>query len=110
MKQYVVDQLLPQDYEKLRSHFEDRYGHPQLDTIFWVPLDPGAFTPLQRRHLGCQPFFLAVDLQPDRLVCELLVRTKKKMRCGCMGYATASQRDWFMQVIDDILDRLNIKV
>jgi hypothetical protein len=30
------------------------------------------------------------------------------MRCECMGYATAGQRAWLIEKIDDILQRLHI--
>ena len=49
-----------------------------------------------------------VDLDENRLACELLVRTKSRMRCDCISYATEVQRNWIVALIDDIFNQLNI--
>jgi hypothetical protein len=110
MKQYVVDQLAPDDCQKLRSHFEENFGKPAFESIFWLPIDRFALSEIQQKHTDCQPYFVAVDLQPGQLVCELLVRTKNKMRCDCMGYATELQRNGIIDLIDSLLDELGIRV
>ena len=109
MRQYVVDQLTPDDYRKLRSHFEETYGKPDFETLFWLPIETFSMSEIQQTHIDCQPYFVAVDLQEDQLVCELLVRTKNKMRCDCMGYATELQRNTIIDLIDSLLDELGIR-
>jgi len=42
------------------------------------------------------------------LACELLVRTKNRMRCDCIQYATANQRNWLIELIDNMFSRLEI--
>ena len=110
MRQYVVDQLSGDDFKQLREYLEKKYGEPQFDSIFWLPVDPLALSPVQLAHEQCQPFFTAIELQGGQLVCELLVRTKHKMRCECMGYATEKQRNAMINLIDGILDELEITV
>ena len=50
------------------------------------------------------------DLQEDRIACELLVRAEQVIRCSCIGYATAAQRNWLIDCIDAILEKLDISV
>ena len=110
MKQYVVDQLTPEDFQKLRSHFEEIFGEPDFDSLFWLPIEKLPLSEVQQKHIDCQPHFVAVDLQEGQLVCELLIRTKNKMRCDCMGYATEPQRNGIIDLIDNLLDELGIRV
>jgi hypothetical protein len=108
MKQYVIDQIRPEDQARLKVLLETELGPPAIGGIYWLPLDASILTETQAAHKDCQPFYVAVDLEADRLVCELLVRTCSRMRCECMGYATAGQRAWLIEKIDDILQRLHI--
>ena len=110
MKQYVVDQLNHDDFQKLRSHLEENYGKPEFESIFWLPIEKSSLNEVQQTHVNCHPFFVAVDLQETQLVCELLVRTKNKIRCECMGYATEQQRNGIIELIDSILDKLGINI
>jgi hypothetical protein len=110
MKQYVVDQLRFGDHEKLRKFLDQAYGEASMGEIYWIPIDPGLLTPLQREHTDCQPFFLAVELRPEAMSTELLVRTRSRVRCACIAYATERQRAWALDLIDGILERLEISV
>lgn len=110
MKQYVVDQLSEDDYSKLRTYLEKSYGEPDFDSIFWLPIDQLTWSQVQAAHSECQPFYTVIELQTEKLVCELLVRTKNKMRCECMGYANEQQRNAVVDLIDDMLDQLEITI
>jgi hypothetical protein len=110
MKQYVIDELRYPDYEKLKSHLDIHYQPGVLPEIYWVPIEPELLSDVQRRHVDCQPFYLALELEESRLTCELLVRSRQRLRCSCIGYATTAQRNWLLGVIDDTLDALEIKV
>jgi hypothetical protein len=110
MKQYVIDELRPNDYEKLKSSLEERFGPPDLGGVYWIPLEPKHFSDRQSSHGDCQPFYFAVELQERSLACELLVRTRERVRCSCMAYASRPQRNWILQVIDDLFDALDINV
>ena len=110
MKQYVIDQIRPEDRERLQTELEERFGQPDLGGIYWLPLDGERLNPLQAAHQNCQPLCVALELCSDRLVCELLIRTRQRMRCDCMGYADNRQRGWIMDTLDNILDDLDIKI
>jgi hypothetical protein len=109
MKQYVIDELRPADYDKLNAYLNDTYGPACLGGIYWVPLDPGRLTDVQKQHAECQPFYVAIELDRNHLACELLVRTKNRVRCGCIEYATGNQRTYLIEMIDHIFNHLEIK-
>lgn len=111
MKQYVVDQLRPTDYEKLKGYMDNAYGENRMmEGVWWIPLDPEHENAVQREHPQCSPFVFAVELSPDKLACELLIRTLNRMRCDCMGYADDVQTLVIIRFLDRILDELSIKV
>ena len=109
MKQYVIDELRPADYKTLKNYLDERYGSPVMDGIYWIPVEAEMLTDIQSEHVECRPQFFAVDLDDNRLACELLVRSKNRMRCDCIHYATENQRNWLIGLIDDIFERLHIK-
>jgi hypothetical protein len=81
MKQYVIDELRPKDYQMIKSFMDEKFGSSNVDGVYWIEL----------------------------IAFELLVRTKNRMRCSCMGYATENQRNWLIRVADAIFDKLGIK-
>ncbi len=109
MKQYVIDELRPTDYEMLKSFLDERFGPPDLGGVYWIPLEQKHLSDTQSSHGDCQPFYFAVELQERSMACELLVRTRQRVRCSCIAYATGPQRNWAIQMIDDIFDELNIQ-
>ena len=108
MKQYVIDELRPEDHRVLKEYLNKEFGQDTMDGIYWITVDSGLLTPIQAQHENCRPHYLALELEPGRLACELLVRTKSRMRCDCIRYATESQRNWLIDLIDNIFDRLKI--
>jgi hypothetical protein len=110
MKQYVIDELRPNDYELIRAYMEENYRSSKVDGIYWIQLDQNILTDIQAKHTDCQPFYFAVDLDPNLIAFELLIRTRKRMRCACMGYATETQRNWLIRLADSIFDALKIKI
>ncbi len=108
MKQYVIDELRPKDYELMKAHMEENFRSSNVDGIYWIQIDQNILTEIQAEHTDCQPFYFAVDLEPKLITVELLVRTQKRMRCACMGYATETQRNWLIGLVDSIFDELKI--
>jgi len=84
------------------------FGEDNLEGIYWIPLDEDQLAPIQASHDGCRPFFFAVQLDDDRIACELLVRTRNRVRCDCIRYATQHQRNWLIEMFDAIFDELEI--
>jgi hypothetical protein len=108
MKQYVIDELRPEDYKKIKAYMDENFGDSALEGVYWMPLDREMLTGIQSEHVDCQPFYFAMELEPNRMACELLVRTKSRIRCGCIGYATEAQRNWIIGVTDAIFEKLEI--
>jgi hypothetical protein len=108
MKQYVIDAFRPEDHQKVKEHLDDIYGPVEMGGIYWVPLAADVLTEIQQQHTDCQPFYVAIELQEDQLALELLVRTKHRVRCSCIAYATENQRTWMMDLVDTIFQRLDI--
>jgi len=108
MKQYVIDELRPKDYENLKVYLEENFGSSGLRDIYWIPIEEKLLTSVQAEHVECQPFYFALALETNFLACELLVRTKSNVRCSCMAYATQLQRDWLISRVDSIFTQLNI--
>ena len=109
MKQYVVDELRPADSKKIKAHLDKTLQPGGIDGVYWVPVAENLLTPEQAGHTECHPLCFAVELEPDRLACGLLLRTQSRMRCSCVGYATETQRNWVIQFIDDIFEKLDIQ-
>lgn len=110
MKQYVIDGLRPEDYVLLKEYL-DRYTEiAGIVGIYWLALEKALLTPLQADHRDCAPHVVALKLEQTSLSCELLVRTKKNIRCDCMAYATKRQRSWVLDQTDAILEMLAIRI
>ncbi len=110
MKQYVIDELTRDDYEKLRAYLDETYGDSGVGGIYWLPLAEEMLDGLQSAHETCKPYYFAIELTPDRLSCELLVRTSERLHCPCMAYAAEEQRNWLIAVADAMLEKLGIQV
>jgi hypothetical protein len=98
------------DFEALQAYFERHFTASGLEGLYWIPLAAEILSDTQRAHAECHPHYFAVELQPERLACELLVRTAARMRCNCIAYADERQRAWLLQVIDAVLEKLAINV
>ena len=109
MKQYVIDELRPKDYETIKAYMEENFSSSKVAGIYWIPLDQKILTNVQAGHTDCHPLCFAVDLEQNQMSFELLVRTINKMRCSCMGYATKKQRNWIIEFADSIFEKLKIK-
>jgi hypothetical protein len=110
MKQYVVDQLRFADYEKISQCLDQRFGPASMGGVYWIPLEPVQLSATQSAHVDCQPFCAALELCEERLSLELLIRTRQRIRCDCIAYATEEQRRWLIHMVDDMLLQLGISV
>ena len=108
MKQYTIDELRPEDHERLKAYLDEHFAAPGMENLYWVPMDQAVYEDVQRQHEQCRPHYFALELLPESLSCELLIRTHQRIRCDCIRYASPKQRDWIIQVVDAIFDRLEI--
>jgi hypothetical protein len=108
MKQYIIDELRPEDQEKIKQYLDDHFGPVEMGTLYWIPLDPSLYSETQATHSNCHPLYFVVQLRASALVAELLVRTKNSIRCDCICYANNDQFMWLMHYVDSIFERLEI--
>ena len=108
MKQYVIDELRPEDYDKLKSYLSKHFEPSDIDGIYWVALDRTMLSEIQTNHAECGPFYFAIELDRSKMACELLVRTKNKIRCACISYADEKQRNWLIGKVDALFEQLGI--
>ncbi|MFC1887112.1 hypothetical protein ACFLZM_08690 [Thermodesulfobacteriota bacterium] len=88
MKSYVIDELRFDDYNKIKAYANKHFDASGVDDVYWIPLDQDFLNDTQAAHQSCRPFYFALDLESNRLACEFLIRTKNRVRCSCMAYAT----------------------
>lgn len=108
MKQYVIDELRPADYQTVKKFLDDHYAVQGFDGLYRIEVPQKLLSATQKDHQACGPFYFAVELMPRQLSCELLVRSQERIRCDCIGYATQAQRDWIVQLVDGIFEKLSI--
>ena len=108
MKQYVIDELRPDDHQKIKDYLDANFAVAGFEGLYWLPLDESAYAGVQKAHADCQPFYFAIELTLERLACELLVRTNNRLKCQCIQYATADQINWLVRSLDAMSDRLGI--
>jgi hypothetical protein len=106
MRQYLIDELRPADFDKLKTYLDERFAVRSFEGLYWIELEQENLTSVQQSHGECQPHYFALELSPDRLACELLVRSRQKVRCQCIQYATEAQRNWIIGKVDDIFNQL----
>ncbi len=108
MKQYVIDELRLEDHEKIKTYMDEHFGPADMGDIYWIPLDPDLYDEKQLSHDECRPFYFTIHLSSMSLIVELLLRTKSRIRCDCIKYATKEQFFWLICFVDAILERLEI--
>lgn len=108
MKQYVIDQLREHDFLALEAHLKNHAETADLPGIYWVPIPQELYEPTQREHTECQPFYFAVSLDRRAISFELLVRTRLRLRCGCIQYANRPQLDYVLSYADELFEKLNL--
>ena len=108
MKQYVIDELRPDDYLKIKAYLDEHLTAGTMEGLYWMPLETELLSHIQTDHHQCQPFYVALELTSTQLSCELLVRTQNRVRCDCINYANKTQRHWIITSVDAVFERLGI--
>ena len=108
MKQYVIDQLREGDFLKLKDYLGENSEAGDLPGIYWVPVPELLLEKLQQEHTDCQPFYFAVSLDRNSIGFELLIRTRSRLRCGCIQYANQEQREYILEYADGLFEKLNL--
>jgi len=108
MKQYVIDQLREGDFLKLAEYLKEKTEAGDLPGIYWIAIPDELYEAQQQTHTDCQPFYFAVNLEMNSISFELLIRTRTRLRCGCIQYANEEQRNYILDYADGLFERLNL--
>ena len=108
MKQYVIDQLREREFLRLEDYFASNSEAGDLPGIYWVRMPESLYEDLQLEHKDCQPFYFAVNLDLQSVSFELLIRTRSRLRCGCIQYANPNQRRYILEYADRLFEELNL--
>jgi len=102
----VLDELRKADLPRLRAYLEDRTAASPVEDLYWVELAEDLLTEEQAGHGECRPHRFAVELGPDYLRLEFLIRPASGLRCSCCGYATEEQRRFILSWADNLVEDL----
>lgn len=108
MRQYVIDELSMLERDNLESYLKRTLKAGPMEGIFWIELPDDLLGEAQHGHADCEPFYMGVELDRNRICFELLVRSKTNLHCSCIAYATEVQRQFVLDFIDTMLAQEHI--
>jgi hypothetical protein len=109
MKQYLIDEIARSDLSRIKEYLDKRAKTSGLEGIWWVELGEEQLSDVQMAHPDCQPHCFAVELGRNFIKFETLIRSRRRMRCSCIGYATPHQRNLIMDFADNLVADLELK-
>ncbi len=110
MRQYVIDEMRPNEIDKVRDYLEKVCEPSDLGNLFWIRVPDDILSPVQYEHRDCQPHCSAVELGDSMVKFEMLIRSRKKIRCKCIQMATSQQRNFILAFADKMMKDLGINV
>ncbi len=118
MRSYLLEDLYEDDIKKITAALNELQLQGPLEGIYYLPLPAELLQPEQKAHLDeCGPYFMALEvvegaseMSECQIRMELLVRSRNKMRCSCITYATPPQRQHMIDYLDQFIEELEISV
>ncbi len=116
MRSYLIEDIYPDQLERISSALADNGYTGGLDGLFYLPVPQELLTPVQQAHAAeCGPHIMALEVGLGEggegvLKLELLVRAQNRLRCECVCYATPAQRTHAIDFLDAFIRRLDIPV
>jgi hypothetical protein len=108
VRQLVWDELTGEDVERVRNWLTDNAEPSGLDDIFWVEVPPEFWSESQSEHPDGSPYCFAVEVGPDLVKFEFLIRSRFALRHPATGFATARQRQYILDYSDRLLAEVRI--
>lgn len=111
MRGYIVDELDPKDVERIEEFLHRKNMSGSLSGIYYLPVPDAFLTDEQAAHKdSCAPFFMALETGDTWARLELLVRSRQKLRCSCIAYASPALREHMVNQLDAWIKDLDIAV
>ena len=108
MHQYVIDELRKGEVDKITNYLKKYCEKSDLDNLFWLRLPDDLLTPTQYEHKECGPFWAGIEVTEESVVFEMLIRSRNKLRCSCISYASTQQRQFILNFADKLLKDIEI--
>ncbi len=109
MRSYYVDELKPEAVIRIKEYLKKNGIKSPISDIFWIEVPFSLLNKTQKEHFNsCGPYIFSLETGIDWIKLELLIRPTSTLRCSCIGYSNARQRQYIIKFIDSILERLNI--
>lgn len=109
MRYLAIDGLAKDERRAIANYLENNALPDTIDGMYWLQIPSELLAEAQKSHQACAPFFLACELEEERIVFELLVRSKNTLHCPCMCYATKAQRDFLLAFMDALVSSTGIR-
>lgn len=111
MRAYLIDELQPEDVNRIAELLTRKGYAGSLEGIFYLPVPEALLSPEQQEHLAeCGPFILPLEIGEDWVRLELLVRARSILRCSCVAYAHPALREHMIDSLDALVKDLDIAV
>ncbi len=113
MKSYLIDELTSEEIKNIKNSLEKMGLHSPIKDIFWFEVPEDILTPIQKKHLpSCGPYIFSLEIGDNWIKLELLIRATGKIRCSCISYANEAQRNYIIDMLEEIIypDPLNKKM
>ena len=108
MKSYYIDEISASDLDKITGYLNENAMESGMEKLFWIELPSDCLTEMQSEHHDCSPHRFAIETGDTWIRAELFVRTSVKFRCDCSGYSNDRQKQYIMDYIDNMIDKLKI--
>jgi hypothetical protein len=109
MRQYLVDEISRGDIEKVNAYLHENAYPSALVGVYWIHIPNDLLDGEQYRHKECQPFCFAIEVGDGHVKFEFLIRSRSNLRCDCIKYATAMQRDFIINFSENLINTLGIR-
>ena len=109
MRAYLVEDLYEEDVAKIEEALKSLGLAGPLEGIYYLPLPEDLLDDEQREHAKeCGPHILGLEIHPDALKMELLVRARGRLRCSCVKYCNPAQRAHMIDYLDGFVRDLGV--
>jgi hypothetical protein len=109
MRQFLIDEIPKRQMEEVSAYLAGKTERSGLDKLFWLDLPKDILAPVQWEHQDCGPHYLAIETGKDFLKFELLVRSRKRLRCDCVQYATPAQEAFLLKFAHNLIESLDLQ-
>jgi hypothetical protein len=109
MRKLVFDEINRPDMDRIREYLAKNAVSSDIEGLYWVELHNDLLDQRQSVHHACQPYRFAIELTQDAVCMEMLIRSKTTLRCDCIRYANALQRDFILRFADTLIEECEIR-